>query len=130
MKGKPNEVKNNALRAIPFTLEGAQLALQNAERLFIDSQNVSIPTQVALLEIGLEEVAKAWGILFNFEKNLFDQNPEYIKTYFKSAHIDPEKYNKKLAELDGDIKEFLEENDPSSFSTPFDTETFSNHKAK
>ena len=46
---------------LPITLEGAQLAVHNSERLSIDSKNVSIPTKVALLEIGLEEISKAWA---------------------------------------------------------------------
>ena len=80
---------------LPITLEGAQLAVHNAERLSIDSKNVSIPTKVALLEIGLEEIAKAWGIILNFEKILFDQNLNALETFRKTAHINRKEYNKK-----------------------------------
>lgn len=52
--------------------EDVQLTLQNIEGLFDDSQQVSIPTTITLLEIGLEEIAKTWGILLGYEKNLLE----------------------------------------------------------
>lgn len=114
---------------IPVNLEGVQLALQNAERLFNDSQKVSIPTKVSLLEIGLEEIAKTWGILLGYEKTLFN-NHDSINTYFQSLHIDQESYNKKIDELDSRITEFFDNADLKNFFTPFDTKSFSNHNAK
>ncbi len=115
---------------LPITLEGAQLALNNAERLLIDSKNVSIPTKVALLEIGLEEIAKAWGIILNFEKVLFDQNTNALETFLKTAHINRKEYNKKMEEISKSITEFFDENDPESLLMPFNTETFSDHNSK
>jgi len=41
--------------------------MQNGERLFADSQtSVSMPTKVALLELSLEEVSKAYVILYQY----------------------------------------------------------------
>jgi len=79
---------------LPITLEGVRLALQNAERLFKDSQLVCIPTRVALLEIGLEEIAKTWGILLGYEINLLDNDPEFHKMYYQSAHFVRKSLNK------------------------------------
>lgn len=82
MTVRSNTVKVNVVGKLPITLEGVQLALQNAERLFNDSQQVSIPTRVALLEIGLEEITKTWGILLGYEKNMFENNPDLLKRSF------------------------------------------------
>jgi hypothetical protein len=130
MTVKSNIVKINVVGKLPITLEGVQLALQNAERLFNDSQQVSIPTRVALLEIGLEEIAKTWGILLGYEKNLFDNNPDFLKALFQSAHIVKKSYNKKVSDLSNEITEFFENVDPLYFFTPFDTISFSDHDAK
>jgi hypothetical protein len=130
MRVKSNALKVDVLGKLPITLEGAQLALQNAERLFNDSQQVSIPTRVALLEIGLEEIAKTWGILLGYEKNLFDNNPDFLKTFFQLAHIVGKSYNKKMSELEDVITEFFDKVDQTYFLTPFDTISFSNHEAK
>ena len=127
---KSNTVKVNVIGTIPITLEGAQLAIQNAERLFFDSQKVSIPTKVALLEIGLEEISKAWAILLSFEKDLIDKNEEHIDVFLESAHIDNKKLKEKIEELARKKEEFFGKYNVSSFLTPFNTETFSNHKAK
>jgi hypothetical protein len=115
---------------LPITLEGAQLAVNNAERLLNDSKNVSIPTKVALLEIGLEEIAKAWGIILNFEKILFDQNLNALETFRKTVHINRKEYNKKIEEISKSITKFFDENDPESLLIPFNTETFSDHNSK
>jgi hypothetical protein len=42
------------------TLEGVQLCLQNSERLFQDSGKVTNETCADLIELSLEEIAKAW----------------------------------------------------------------------
>ena len=115
---------------LPITLEGAQLAVHNAERLSIDSKNVCIPTKVALLEFGLEEIAKAWGIILNFEKILFDQNLNALETLRKTAHINRKEFNKKIEEIYKSIMKFFDENDPESLLIPFNTETFSDHNSK
>ena len=115
---------------LPITLEGAQLAVHNAERLLNDSKNVSIPTKVALLEIGLEEIAKAWGIILNFEKILFDKNSKALETLMQTAHINRKEYNKKIEEIYETITKFFDENDPESLLIPFNTETFSDHNSK
>jgi len=127
---KSNIVKVNVIGTIPITLEGAQLAIQNAERLFFDSQKVSIPTKVALLEIGLEEISKAWAILLSFEKGLIDKNDEQIDVFLKAAHIDSKKLEKAIKKLAPKIEEFFRDYDPSSLSTPFDTKKFLYHKEK
>jgi len=127
---KSNTVKVNVIGTIPITLEGAQLAIQNAERLFFDSQKVSIPTKVALLEIGLEEISKAWVILLSFEKGLRDKNDDKIDVFLESAHIDSKKLEEAIRELAPKKGEFFRDYDPSSLSTPFDTKKFSNHKEK
>jgi len=125
-----NAIEVNVIGKIPITLEGAQLAIQNTERLLFDSQKVSIPTKVTLLEIGLEEVAKAWGILLSFEKDLIGKNEEHIDVFLESAHIDSKKLKKGIEKLARKKEEFFGKYDVSSFLTPFNTQTFSNHKAK
>lgn len=52
------------------TLDGLELCLRNSLRLFEDSctEGLSLPTVGALLEIGLEEVAKGFLILICFDK--------------------------------------------------------------
>ncbi|KQB35282.1 hypothetical protein [Acidiplasma aeolicum] len=130
MSIKSNMLKTRIVENIPITLEGAQLGILNVERLFKDSQNVSIPTRFAFLEIALEEVAKVWGIILNFENNLFDQNTEYINVFMKNAHINRNKYTKKMDELKNVIINCCDKKDISSLLMPFNKETFSNHKEK
>ena len=124
------KINRKAIGKLPITLEGAQLAVNNAERLLNDSKNVSIPTMVALLEIGLEEIAKAWGIILNFEKVLFEQNQNAFETFMKTAHINRKGYNKKIEEISKSITKFFDENDPESLLIPFNTDTFSDHNSK
>ncbi len=130
MTVKSNILKVNVVGKLPITLEGVQLALQNAERLFSDSQQVSIPTKVALLEIGLEEIAKTWGILLGYEKNLFDKRPGLMKTFLRSAHISINSYNENIGKLGSVITDFFDDVDPAYFLVPFDTNSFADHGAK
>ena len=115
---------------IPIGLEGAQLCVQNAERLFQDSQSTSTPTKTALLEIGLEEVSKAWGILMIFEKKIFNENStlsEYLK---RALHLDEEKFNKITGENENKFREYLGNVQFENLINPFDEKSFSNHNAK
>lgn len=130
MTVKSNILKVNVVGKLPITLEGVQLALQNAERLFSDSQQVSIPTKVALLEIGLEEIAKTWGMLLGYEKNLFDKRPGLMKTFLRSAHISINSYNENIGKLGSVITDFFDDVDPAYFLVPFDTNSFADHGAK
>ncbi len=130
MTVKSNTVRVSMVGKLPITLEGVQLALQNAERLFNDSQQVSIPTRVALLEIGLEEIAKTWGILLGYEKNLLKNNPDLRKTFFQSAHINVGKYNNEISKRGKAIEDFFDDVGQKYFTTPFDTISFSDHNAK
>lgn len=58
---------------VPATLEGVQICFMNAERLFNDAQKgVSEPTAVALLELSLEELSKAFALLFHHIDERFD----------------------------------------------------------
>jgi hypothetical protein len=127
---KSKKVRVNVIGQIPKTLEGAQLAIQNAERLFYDSKKVSIPTKVALMEIGLEEVSKAWVILLSFEKDLIDKNKEQIDVFLDSAHIDNKKLKKWTEEFSQKIEEYFGKYDLSFLFIPFDKQKFSNHKEK
>jgi len=129
MTSKSNKVRADMIGKIPITLEGLQLAIQNAERLLSDSQKVSIPTKVALLEIGLEEVAKAWVILLSFEKDLFDKNEEQSDILLEAYHIS-KKFEKGIEELEHKKEEFFRKYDLSSLLIAFDTQKFSNHKEK
>lgn len=130
MTVESNTLKVNVVGKLPITLEGVQLVHQNAESLFNDSQKVSIPTKVALLEIALEEIAKTRGILLGYEKNLFDKNPDLMETFLRSAHIGVENYNKKITELDNVITDFFDDVGQTYFLTPFGTNSFSDHDAK
>jgi hypothetical protein len=129
MTSKSNKVRADMIGKIPITLEGLQLAIQNTERLLSDSQKVSIPTKVALLEIGLEEVAKAWVILLSFEKDLFDKNEEQSDILLEAYHIS-KKFEKGIEELEHKKEEFFRKYDLSSLLIAFDTQKFSNHKEK
>ncbi len=115
---------------VPITLEGVQLCLNNAERLYNDSLNVSIPTKIALQEIGLEEISKAWNLIANYEKNIFENQPDLLENFLKTAHINLDKYNRNIQENEKSVKEFLNENVENSFLRPFDSETFKDHKSK
>jgi hypothetical protein len=130
MTVKSKKVRVNVIGPIPKTLEGAQLAIQNAERLFYDSKKVSTPTEVALLEIGLEEVSKAWVILLSFEKDLIDKNKEQIDVFLESAHIDNKKLKKWIEEFGQKIEEYFGKYDLSILFIPFDTKKFSIHEEK
>jgi hypothetical protein len=130
MTVKSKKVRVNVIGPIPKTLEGAQLAIQNAERLFYDSKKVSTPTEVALLEIGLEEVSKAWVILLSFEKDLIDKNKEQIDVFLESAHIDNKKLKKWIEEFAQKIEEYFGKYDLSILFIPFDTKKFSIHEEK
>ena len=112
---------------IPINLEGVELCIQNAERLFFDSQSVSIPTKASLLELGLEEISKAWGLLMSFEKKNFDENPGLIKSYL---HLDEKKYNEAIKKNEEEIKKYMSKVKPEYFMSPFDINSFSNHEAK
>ncbi len=127
---RSNIVKVQVAGKFPVTLEAVQLTIQNAKRLFEDSKNVSIPTEFALLELGLEEVAKAWGMVMTFEKRSQDENPDFFVTQFKVAHIEKEKYNTIIKEIKPKIKEFFSKNNPDLFMMPFDSENWYDHKAK
>ncbi|SJK85223.1 hypothetical protein [Cuniculiplasma divulgatum] len=122
--------KVNIAGNLPNTFEGVQLALENAERLFNDSQQVSIPTKVALLEIGLEEIAKTWGIFIGYEKNLFERNPQFLKRFLQLTHIKVDEYNKEVSKISKAISDFFDDVGQEYFSNPFDTISFSNHDAK
>ena len=114
-------------KKLSISLEAIQLCILNAERLLDDSQNVRIPTKMALLELGLEEISKAWGLLLTLEKKIFDQNPNLIKTYFELSHIDFTKYNNAINEK---IAKYFSDTTFESFMTPFDKDSFTNHRKK
>ncbi len=48
----------------------------------------------------------------------------------KTVHIKHNEYNKKFDELKNVITKFVSENNSKSLLTPFNKETFSNHKEK
>ncbi|MHB1507087.1 MAG: hypothetical protein ACYCUZ_03405 [Cuniculiplasma sp.] len=129
VKGEAKNEKSKK-EEIPLTLEGIQLCLQNAERLFVDSQKVSLPTKVALLELGLEEISKAWGLLLSFEKKNLDENPDLIWIFFEVMRIDINKYDEAIKNNENNIKKYFSDNTFKSFMTPFDKNSFSNHIAK
>lgn len=109
---------------IPISLEGVQLAIENSERLFNDSNNVSTPTKFALLEIGLEEIAKAWGIILAYESDNF-RDHNFGKTFIKKVHISKKKFDSYISKINEDYK-----TDINWFMKPFDTNTFSQHNKK
>ena len=126
---KPTEINIPGTGKIPISLEGGQLAIENSERLFNDSQNVSTPTQFALLEIGLEEIAKAWGIILSYEFNSIKENRNFLDAYIKKLHIDKNKIDNRIKEINS-LEALFSENDINWFMMPFDTKTFSKHNEK
>ncbi len=52
----------------PASIEAVQMCSANAERLYDDSQSVSEPTRVALLELAIEEVAKGYWLYFRVQE--------------------------------------------------------------
>ncbi|MGC8651525.1 MAG: hypothetical protein ACP5RX_02855, partial [Minisyncoccia bacterium] len=69
-------------KEIKPTIEGIQLCVMNAERLWRDSKKVSEPTKAALIELSIEETAKAIGLLIIFGKNFVLNNEQYLDEYF------------------------------------------------
>lgn len=127
---KSNTVTVNVAGSLPVQLEAIQLMIQNAERLLDDSQNVSIPTKFALLEIGIEEVSKGWGMVMTFEKRSQGKNPDFFETLFDVAHFEKEKYNTVIKEIMPKITGFFSRNNPDTFMMPFDSKSWYDHKAK
>lgn len=117
-------------RSIPVTLEGSQLCLENAERLFDDSQDVSLPTAFALLEISLEETSKALGLLMAFEMKQFNENPNTLQRFMELSGIAPEEYNKRIPMIRKEISDFFERNGENFFLNPFDESTWKKHEEK
>jgi hypothetical protein len=61
-------------------LEGVQLCIANATRLFDDSQKVSNETGFALKELSLEELMKAWMLYFVFLRdNIKNDLDEFLR---------------------------------------------------
>lgn len=118
------------VKSITISLEGIQLCVQNAERLFQDSQSTSTPTKTALLEIGLEEVSKAWGILIYFIIRILNENPSFLKYLNKYSHLDGRKFNKLSKENSNKIERYIKNAQLENLINPFDEELFSNHKPK
>lgn len=52
-------------KRIAASWEGIQLCITNGDRLVRDSERVSEPTQAALLELAIEELAKGWMMFFS-----------------------------------------------------------------
>ena len=130
VKEKTKKSTNGTSKDISISLDGIQLCIQNAERLLVDSHKVSIPTKMALLELGLEEISKAWGLLLTFEKQTFARNPDLIKIFFECLHIDRKKYNDAIQKNEPNFEKFLSETTLESFMTPFDVDSFTNHDKK
>ena len=63
----------NVRRIVPSSFEGVQLCLVNSERLFIDAERVSPPTQMALLELSLEELSKAYVLFLQWLQKRIDE---------------------------------------------------------
>ena len=122
--------KSGKIRNLKPTVEAIELMIQNAERLLDDSKQVSIPTKFALLEIGLEEVSKAWGMRFTFQKILADKNPDFFETQLKVGHIDTEKISDVLVNILPEISEFFSKYNPDSFMRPFDSDGWKHHEVK
>lgn len=61
-------------RKVRPTFEGIQLCLAGAERLLADAGRVSPPTQAALLELSIEEAAKAWMLYLVARTRARDSN--------------------------------------------------------
>ena len=136
-EGKRKPIKSNIITVpvygignLKVTVEAIELTLQNAERLLDDSKHVSTPTKFALLEIGLEEVSKAWGMIMAFEKISQDKNPDFFKTQFKVAHIDMDKYDSTLKEIMPRIVAFFNKYNPDLFMMPFDSKRWYDHNVK
>ena len=116
--------------SIPVTLESLQLCLNNAERLFEDSQNVSVPSAFALLEISMEETSKALGLLMAFEMKQFKENPNSLQKYMELSGIAQKEYNEVVQKISKDTKDFFEKNGENFFLMPFDEKTWKDHKSK
>lgn len=121
------KVKNKELS---ISLEAIQLCILNAERLLDDSQNVRIPTKMALLELGLEEISKAWGLLLTFAKQTFDRNLNLIERFFEVSHIDRKKYSDAIKKIEPQIEKYFSDTTFESFMTPFNKDSFTNHHKK
>ena len=81
-----------------FGIESVQIYIENVTRLTEDSSKVSTPTRFALLELALEELAKAWAILFSIEIKTFEENEDFEKEYIKINYIDKNAFDRALDE--------------------------------
>lgn len=130
MTVKTNTAKGQSVRDLPVSIEAVQLVIQNAERLLDDSENVSNPTKFSLLEIGLEEIAKAWGLLMILEKSSLDEMNNFLQNQFNVSHFKMEKFHTNIEKIIPKINRFFSENNPNTFLIPFDSQNWYSHKAK
>jgi hypothetical protein len=113
---------------VPATLEGIQMCAMNAERLFNDAQKgVSEPTAVALLELSLEELSKAFALLFrHIDERFEDANPRRsIKLVSQSLGT------KTLPQFSKeDLKKIREATAANNLGAPMTAEEFGDHVVK
>lgn len=99
------------------SIENAKKCLENADRLLGDALKTSLPTRVALLELGIEEISKGLIILFNMDlqhknsdiqdfimdtelpDNLKQQCLEEIETITSIKNLNPYDHGEKLKAL-------------------------------
>ena len=113
---------------VPTTLEGIQICTMNAERLLNDAgKGVSEPTAVALLELSLEELSKAYALLFRHIDERFD-----AANRKKSIKLVSQSLGKKTLPQfsDEDIKKIREATTANNLGAPMTVKEFGNHDVK
>jgi hypothetical protein len=113
---------------VPATLEGIQMCAMNAERLLNDAQKgISEPTAVALLELSLEELSKAFALLFRHIDERFDaaNRGKSIKLVSRSLG------RKTLPQFSTeDIKKIKAATTTKNLGAPMTVEEFGDHSVK
>ena len=121
--------------AVKPTFEDIQLCVENYRRLYDDSLKVSDPTSAALIELSLEELAKAWNLYFAYIGRKMSTDVSFVerftKTFFKGGVTGFQtKMESQEAEVTERMKEFFDRNGKRLFESPFTVTDFRDHHEK
>ena len=82
-----DEILEYSKKIVPY-LAGIRVCISNAERLFEDSTKVSKPTSAALTELALEEISKAWWLMFKMALSS-DKENKFIDKFIDDISQSP-----------------------------------------
>ena len=82
-----DEILEYSKKIVPY-LAGIRVCISNAERLFEDATKVSKPTSAALTELALEEISKAWWLMFKMAGSS-DKKNKFIDKFMDDISQSP-----------------------------------------